>query len=262
MPSDPLGPAFDTGTLIRPTQRKLVCCWMESAGFKTLVLPRVWQQLTEGAGSSTQYRSSDAWLHVASLPDSPFQLAQWSPELEDAAYDLRRHFTEACFPRRTSEQILFDSDAVIVSQALALGTDMLVTSDVNTIDHHELNLVAEKRLGRNAGFVTTLDDALQQAHRGGDAGQSLLTLALTTIAPPLDREWPVEQAHEDLRQLREAAVGASLRSTAERLDTRWNQCADLPTTLARAQSRASESKALAVERLRRDWIRSHANVRR
>ena len=152
--------------------------------------------------------------------------------------------------------------SVIVSQALALGTDMLVTSDVNTIDHYELNLVAEKRLGRNAGFVTTLDQALQQAHRGGEAGQSLLTLALTTIAPPLDREWPLEVAHEDLKRLREAAVGASLRQTADRLDTRWNQCLDLSGTLAQAQLRASQSKALEVERLRRDWSRSHANMRR
>ena len=262
MPNDPLGPAFDTGTLIRPTQRKFACCWMEAAGFKTLVLPRVWEQLTEGAGSSSQYRSSDAWRHVASLPNTPFAFAEWSPDLEDAAYDLRRHFTEACFPRRTAEQILYDSDAVIVSQALALGTDMLVTSDVNTIDHYELNLVAEKRLGRNAGFVTTLDQALQQAHRGGEAGQSLLTLALTTIAPPLDQEWPPKVAHEDLKRLREAAVGASLRQTADRLDTRWNQCPDLPGTLARAQLRASQSKALEVERLRRDWIRTHTNMRR
>ena len=55
-----VGPAFDTNTLIRPTQRKLVCCWMESAGIKTLLLPRVWQQLIDGAGSSSQFRSTDA----------------------------------------------------------------------------------------------------------------------------------------------------------------------------------------------------------
>ena len=104
---------------------------MELAGIKTLVLPRVFDQLTEGAGSSTAFRSSDAWMRAAQLLDTPYHFPAWTPELEDAAYELRRCFTEACFPNRSAQQILFDSDAVIVSQALALGTDLLVTSDVN-----------------------------------------------------------------------------------------------------------------------------------
>ena len=255
MSDDPLGPAFDTTTLLCPTQRKLVCCWMESAGFKTLLLPRVWQQLIDGAGSSAQFRSTDAWVRLANHPNLPYRWVDWTSELEDAAYDLRSHFTEACFPNRTAEQISYDSDAVIVSQALALGTDMLVTSDVNTIDHYEINLVVEQRLGRNTGFVITLDEALQQAHRGCDAGQSLLTLALTTIAPPPEEDWPVEVAHRDLDALRQAAAGASLRKTAIRLDTRWNQCRDLEETLQRAQMLAAKSGALETERLRTAWHR-------
>ena len=43
--NDVLGPGFDTGTLIRPTQRKLVTCWMELAGTRTLILPRVLEEL-------------------------------------------------------------------------------------------------------------------------------------------------------------------------------------------------------------------------
>ena len=44
MSDESLGPSFDTGTLIRPTQRKLVCRWMESAGLRTLILPQVWEE--------------------------------------------------------------------------------------------------------------------------------------------------------------------------------------------------------------------------
>ena len=255
MSDEVLGPGFDTGTLLYPTRRKLVCCWMELAGLKTLVLPRVFDQLTEGAGSSSQFRSSDAWVHVAKLPDTPYHFPTWTPELDDAAYELRRCFTEACFPNRSAHQILFDSDAVIVSQALALGTDLLVTSDVGTIDHYEVNLVVEKRLGRNAGFVTTLDDALQRAHCGADAGHSLLILGLMTVAPDPAGHWTVEQAHEDLARLREAAVGASLPAMAQRLETRWTQTVDLDETLAEAQTLASQSHVLKMERVRRDWIR-------
>ena len=261
MTDDPLGPAFDTTTLLCPTQRKLVCCWMESAGFKTLLLPRVWQQLIDGAGTSSQFRSTDAWVRLAKEPNLPFRWVDWTSDLEDAAYDLRSHFTEACFPNRTAEQISYDSDAIIVSQALALGTDMLVTSDINTIDHYEINLVVEQRLGRNTGFVITLDDALLQAHPGCDAGQSLLTLALTTIAPP-EHDWRVDAARRDLEKLRQAASGASLRKTAMRLDTRWNQCLDLEETLARAQAQAAQSGALETERLRTKWHRDFAHMQR
>ena len=45
MTEEPLGPAFDTVTLIRPTPRKLVCLWMEQAGLRTVLLPTVWEQL-------------------------------------------------------------------------------------------------------------------------------------------------------------------------------------------------------------------------
>ena len=34
-----VGPAFDTNTLIRPTQRKLVGVWMDDVDLPTLVLP-------------------------------------------------------------------------------------------------------------------------------------------------------------------------------------------------------------------------------
>ena len=45
MTDEPLGPGFDTVTLIRPTPRRLVCLWMEQAGLRTVLLPTVWEQL-------------------------------------------------------------------------------------------------------------------------------------------------------------------------------------------------------------------------
>ena len=256
MVTEYVGPAFDTGTLIRPTQRKFVCCWMEMAGAKTLLLPKVWSQLTEGAGTSSQFRSSDAWVRLSNeLHNTTYQWVEWDKDLEDAAYDIRSHFTEACFPHCSAELIPHYDDAIIVSQALALGTDLLVTSDINTIDHYEINLLAEQRLGRNAGFVTTLDEAIQQAHRGCDAGQALLTSALTTIAPRQDVEWSVDAAHQDLTRLREAMNGASLPITASRIGTRWEQCPDLEETLHLAQMQASNLQCLATERARVAWHR-------
>ena len=43
---DPIGPAFDANTLSTPTPRKLVGCWMDQAGLRTLIVPQVWDELT------------------------------------------------------------------------------------------------------------------------------------------------------------------------------------------------------------------------
>ena len=166
--SDALGPGFDTGTLIRPTQRKLVTCWMELAGTRMLMLPRVWEELTYSHPASVRFNAAAARKAIAEHPDAPFQWVAWTDENERQAEEIRSRFTQACFPRQASDQIELNSDAIIVSQALALGTDVLVTSDVNTIDHYEINLVVERALGMNAGFVVTLDDALQQFFNGGE----------------------------------------------------------------------------------------------
>lgn len=248
--NDVLGPGFDTGTLIRPTQRKLVTCWMELAGTRALILPRVWEELAYSHPASARYNAAAAWRAIAEQPNAPFQWITWTDEHERRAEDIRSRFTQACFPKHASDQIDLNSDAITISQALALDTDVLVTSDVNTIDHYEINLVIERTLGMNTDFVVTLDDALQRVFRGGEAAHRLLVLALSTIAPARDRRWSIDEAFADLNSLRTAMTGAGLRQTAIRLETRWEQCRDLVSALDEAQGRAAESTALAFERMR------------
>ena len=260
MADEPLGPGFDAGTLIRPTQRKLVCRWMESAGARTLILPRVWEELTRRHPASKRYSAAKAWLTLAEYRDAPFRWVEWTDDHERTAEDIRSRFTQACFPAHAADQIDTNSDAVVISQALTLGTDVLVTTDVNTIDHYEINIVVERALGRNTGFVVTLDDALQRAFRGGEEAHQLLLLALTTIAPPRPETWSVDEAFAALHKLRDAMVGAGLRHTAIRLGTRWEQCRDLERALAEAQELAGRSNALRFERMRAAWHREQTAV--
>ena len=261
MSDESLGPGFDTGTLIRPTQRKLVCRWMESAGLRTLILPQVWEELTRHHPASRRYGAAQTWAKLAEYDDAPFRWVQWTDDQERTAEEIRSRFTQACFPLHAADQIDTNSDAVVISQALTLGTDVLVTTDVNTIDHHEINMVVERTLGRNTGFVVTLDDALQRAFRGGEEGHHLLLLALTTIAPPRPEAWGVDEAFADLGKLRTAMIGAGLRQTAVRLGTRWEQCRDLELALAETQELADRSNALRFERMRATWHREQT-VRR
>ena len=259
---DVLGPGFDTGTLIRPTERKLVTCWMELAGARALILPKVWEELTRSHPASARFNAAAAWMAIAEHPGAPFRWVTWTDEHERLAEGIRRRFTQACFPKHAADQIELNNDAIVISQALALGTDVLVTSDVNTIDHYEINLVVEQALGMNTGFVVTLDDALQQVFRGGEAAHSLLMLALSTIAPARKQRWSIEEAFADLNDLRTAMIGAGLRRNAIRLETRWTQCRDLALALDEAQDRAEKSTALAFDRMRTAWHREGTPKRR
>ena len=183
-------------------------------------------------------------------------------EQQEAVDDVLQHFTEPCFPRLVADQIPDDADANIIAEALVLGTDVLVTQDINSINHDEINFVIEKRLGANAGFVLTVDRALARAFPGGESAEHLLMLALATVAPAASahHEWIVEDAHQDFANLTRALAGANVRETAQRLDVRWRQCRDLERMLKEAQLVAESSCAMRFERMRAEWQREAAST--
>lgn len=250
------GPAFDSNTLIRPTQRKLVGCWMERAGLPTLILPQVWRELTATPVGLSATRHVLAWQRMRDTPSAPFRWATLSAEQAQAALELRRNFTQACFPRALPDEIENDSDAIIISEAIALNTDVLVTGDIRSIDHYEVNAAIARTLGRNSHFVVTLDDALMQAYSGGELGEELLVTALASIAPTEDAVWPVDAAFADVETLRAALVGANMPRTACRLLNRWECSLDLESTVARALVMSDQSRSLHYERLRTAWLRA------
>ena len=249
-----IGPAFDSNTLIRPTQRKLVGCWMERAGLPTLILPQVWRELTATPTGLSATRHVLAWRRMQDTPSAPFRWATLNAEQAQSALELRRHFTQACFPRALPDEIENNSDAIIISEAIALDTDVLVTGDIRSIDHYEVNATIAQALGRNSHFVVTLDDALLQAYSGGELGEELLVTALASIAP--ESAWTVDAAFADLQTLHRALIGANMPRTACRLLNRWECSLDLESTVERALAQAHQSRALHHERLRTEWLRT------
>ena len=253
MTDEPLGPGFDTVTLTRPTPRKLVCLWMEQAGLHTVLLPTVWEQLASTRKGRIGVNAA-SWRRVRTHRDAPFRWLELDNEQREAVDDVLQHFTEPCFPKLVADQIPDDADANIIAEALVVGTDVLVTQDINSINHDEINFVIEKRLGANSGFVLTVDRALARAFPGGESADHLLMLALATIAPA-HREWAVDDAHEDLSNLLQALAGANVRETAARLDVRWNQCCGLERLLEEARRVAENSCAMRFERMHTEWQR-------
>lgn len=252
---DSLGPAFDTMTLSRPTVRKLVGCWMDSVTVPTLVLPQVWRELTHEPEPARTFGSSHAWQAASRHPDAPYRWARLTEDEYARSHEIRSLFTQACFPQVPHDAIMNHSDAIIVSQALALQTDALVSSDIRSIDHYEINNLIERSWGGNAGFVVTLDDALCQAHAGGEGAERLLVLALATIAPDMDAGWGVDAAFADLQKLRKALRGAALPVVADRIENRWECGRDLDRLVASASEVAARSPTLHFERIRARWHR-------
>ena len=151
-------------------------------------------------------------------------------------------------------------DAIIVSEAIALGTDVLVTGDVRSIDHYEVNDTIRKTLGRNSSFVVTLDNALMRAYPGGELGEELLVMAMATIATPSCHEWSVQSAYDGLTRLRDALKGANMPDTSARLLTRWEQCPNLEAMLRQAMGMCDQSQTLQLERARTSWHRQAKEV--
>ena len=250
-----IGPAFDTNTLIRPTQRKLVGVWMDDVGLPTLVLPQVRSELTRRPVVSRGFASCDAWLLMEQMPNAPFKWARLEREQELQALDIRQMFTQPCFPNTPVDSIVDHGDAIAISEALVLGIDLMITGDFTSIDHHEVNHLVRQSLGKNAALVVTLDSALMQAYAGGELAEQLLVNALATVAPAPHARWSVDEAFEDLNRLRKAMLGSGLTNTAAKLGARWEHSRDLESALERARRMATESKALEFERLRTSWHR-------
>ena len=202
---DAIGPAFDAHTLSTPTPRKLVGCWMDQAGLRTLIVPQVWDELTHQPPSvRRQGPTVESWRRIRRLPAAPYRWAVLDDDQIAVVDEVLSCFTQACFPQTPSDKIATNSDAIIVAEAVAVGAEALVTGDINSIDHYEVNDVLRRVFGRNAEFVTTLDNGLCKAHASGQASERLLALALATIAPPPAADWAVDAAHDDLQQLRKA----------------------------------------------------------
>ena len=253
MNDDVTAPGFDTSTLLRPTPRKLAGCWMEQTGQKLLLLPQVWRELVDAPAPRTKYVSVDAWHRIVDHPQSPFERLALTDEQEERAWAIRQKFTQACFPQADAGMIDRLGDALAISQALAIGLDVFVTGDVRSIDHYEVNAVAQDVLGANSPFVTTFDAALMAAHPGGEAAEHLLVMALSTVAPAAHREWDVDAAYTALGNLRDAMIGAGLRDTSRRLETRWEQAKSLADVIDAARHIAEKSNFLHFERMRSRW---------
>ena len=161
-----------------------------------------------------------------------------------------------CFPGLNDiDDIARNADAIILAQGLAIGVDLLVTNNMKSIDHFEINDLARRALGRNAGLLVTADDAITRAHAGGEASSKLLEIAMASCWPDGGVPLSLDAAHERLLALcNTLESGLRMPNTAQRLLNVFETSDDLERTLDDARRLSVDSPALQCEQWRKQWL--------
>ena len=261
--------AFDANLLAKPTPRRLMTLWLEQAGCNAVILPRVYEELRapslaqRGKGSRSRNTQAEEWDEAILSPNSPYLLLELSEEQKDAAAAFLVRFNLRCFPSLNEVgEIARSPDAEIIAQGLACGVDVIVTNNMRSIDHFEVNALATAHFGRNSGLLVTADNAILSAHPWGEASRHLLVTALASSWPDHLRPLDMEDAKSVLDGLCGRLVtGANMPDVAQRLLNAYDIDENLAEVLLDAHAVATKSVALAIERRRADRRRNAAKMR-
>ena len=256
------GLAFDTNLLGSSMTRRLMALWMESSARSVVVLPTVAKELLRPNPHSTpKSRQLDeiyegAWNSLWRESGSLYERRKLTAgELERAAA-IHRSFTLRCFPRAadTGEIAQLD-DAAIIAEAVATGTTILVTNNMNSIDHEEVNGLLAHRWGLNHDLLATADNALLTAHRCGEASRTLLTLFLAATWPADKTDLTVAECADTLKRCAQGlSVGARMPNVAARLQNAFDIDEDLESVIDSAGMLVRTSPALALDQAWFDHI--------
>ena len=150
------GPICDTNLLSTPTPRRLFTLWMEQAGTSTALLPQVWAELAGHSRTDASPRGMahrNAWSSVVEMEGSPFEIVQLTTEGQEKVEDILGAFTLRHFPALANmADVRHHSDCLVVAQGLACRVDMIVTNNMRSMDHHEVNQLVRERWAGTTDF--------------------------------------------------------------------------------------------------------------
>ena len=240
--------SLDSNRLMKPTQRRFNATWLEFSGDALNVLPQVARELTNGKfigdlDSSLDYAAEALriarqredepiafiaacdlwWLDEFIRQDSPYRLVTLSREENIQATELRRSLPSEAFPRIGKEDIVTDSDAIIISQALVKSQNLLITSDSRSLRHDVINewiqAQGNERGIRSQAMLFVQDEIMPALFAGKE--EDLLYIALAASWPGDPALSNQEVAASFDRQLRAMLTGALLPNTAELIRSQW-----------------------------------------
>ena len=247
-----VGITFDTNRLTHVAPRRFNVAWREFEGDKVHVLPKVAselmghairaERLEEGADSlrrelvvddnrlgeqtKRHYRRALWWAEELMRADSPYVMQTLSHDQLELSHNVC-----AAIDRRVFERLgVFDdigehADAIIVSQALASNTRLLMTADtrINVSILDDWVVKHGREFGVEAEFGVVLqDEFFQQEYTSEEDFLELFAVVLGAYWPfdeHASNDEVLGQFQDSLRRLEEGETG--LRKTAELMRLRW-----------------------------------------
>ena len=259
------GLAFDTNLLSQPLTRRLMLLWMELSGLTVVVLPTVKKELTFKREHPTREQRllddlyESQWEASWRKPESPYRLVGLTEDQKELAGEMLNSFTLRCFPKTPSkERIARLPDANILAEAIAAGVDMVITNNMGSIDHTEVNALVRAVLGSNENIIASADDALLTTHVGGEGSRHLLTMFMASSWPDAGhRSMSMADCHEHLVKCTDGlATGAAMPNCAVKMTNAFNVDENLETVISNAQALAQDSVALRHDNDHTKAIRS------
>jgi len=149
------------------------------------------------------------WFQAyATRPEGPFEVLCGGPtpsaETMARIDEMDSRIPDVCF--RDSNRKSLDSDRQIVAEALVADVDMVLTNNLDSIDHVRLNRWCSEQLGRNAAFVVPADIGTQRLVDGFDLSDEDIALAALAMCVA-DRERPVADEIESAGVMLRSARG-------------------------------------------------------
>ena len=166
------------------------------------------------------------WGRLFLDPDSQYEIVSLTRDQHRMALAVRSSLSASCFPRLRQREVPFDPDAAIIAEALAAGYDLLITANMRSIDHWEVNEWVRRHHNsfglRNRPILFDSDLAVLDLHRG-EKGVRDLTKTAIAAAWGDDRNADVETVDRDFRKYVEVLEEADLAQSALRAFHRWER---------------------------------------
>ena len=168
---------FHTSVLRHPTARALHAAWQELNGLNLGILPAVAEQLApisagairtgaDLAGRLLDYHGGRSatpatrrlaeeswWWTVWNDPASPYTAIRLLPSEDDRAVRLLDEIDPRCFPDRRPDEVSRSPEARIVCETIAIDAWLVLTADMQTVDHIEVNRWAAETGHRNTSIA-------------------------------------------------------------------------------------------------------------
>ena len=270
---------LDTTELKRPTPRKLHTAWWELGGENTLATQTVAEELSRwGSNRIGEHVEShaertlrtdghllnddefaklaqDAWWAMEWRdPDSPYKIVLLDDDQKRLKNEILHEIDGRCFPNTEHDDIIDSGDANIIAETLVLGGNLLLTSNMRSIDRMEVDnwaVANGDRIGFKPEPVLALADAtLVEWTRTHEGTQRWVEAGLLACWPNEDRTDAMEivkLTHKSISKMIEGTGGRLVQSGGRLL----NVLEGHPNPEALVERRRAELPSKTVESDRR-----------